>query len=264
MKGEIDMGESVVSRFLKGTHTAMVKHGPEILTGIGITGMVITTVLAVKATPKAMMLIEQDRYDREDEYTKVDVVKSCWKCYIPAAVVGASSIACLIGASSVSARRNAALMTAYNVTRTAMDEYKDKVIETIGEKKEQLIQENISKDKLAQNPVSENEVIVTDNNTTLFYDRTYGRYFKSDIESVKRAINAINRKIVTNGMDSASLNDFYEELGLPPIDVGYYVGWNIDDGEIQIDIDAQMADDGRTPCVVIRYNKLPKYEFDRY
>ena len=37
---------------------ALQKHSPEILTGIGIAGMVTTTILAVRATPKALLLME--------------------------------------------------------------------------------------------------------------------------------------------------------------------------------------------------------------
>ena len=37
------------------------KHSPEILTGIGIAGMITTTFLAVRATPKALELIEEKK-----------------------------------------------------------------------------------------------------------------------------------------------------------------------------------------------------------
>ena len=45
--------------------TAARKHSPEILTGIGIVGMISTTVLAVRATPKALMLIEEKKRDKK-------------------------------------------------------------------------------------------------------------------------------------------------------------------------------------------------------
>ena len=44
---------------------ALQKHSPEILTGIGIAGMVTTTILAVRATPKAVSYTHLDVYKRQ-------------------------------------------------------------------------------------------------------------------------------------------------------------------------------------------------------
>ena len=248
-------------QIIKGIQVTMSKHSPEILTGIGIAGMVATTVLAVRATPKALGLLEEKKLET-DHISAVDTVKTTWKCYIPAAVTGVTSIACLIGANSVNARRSAALATAYSLSQTALTEYKDKVVETIGEKKEQVIRENIAKDKLENNPVRSNEVIITDKGTTLCYDGIFGRYFKSDIDTIKRAVNAINRKMVSGDM-YVSLNEFYDEIGLGPIPIGDDLGWNLDDGTIEVDFTSQLAEDG-TPCLVILYNVEPKYGYSKF
>ena len=253
------MGQSGVTKFFKNCQLSMAKHSPEILTGIGIAGMIGTTVLAVKATPKAIKICEELKREKE-EPTKLDYIKATWKCYIPTAVTGVTSIACLVGASSVNARRNAALATAYKLSETALVEYKEKVAETIGEKKDQVIKDKIAKEKIEKNPVSSNEVIITNKGTTLCYDGLFGRYFKSDMESIKRAENALNRMIVS--YDYASLNDFYRELGLGPVDIGSDLGWKIDDGQLEIDFSSQLADDG-TPCLVILYSVAPKYDFNK-
>ena len=105
----------------KNIRTSMVKHSPEILTGLGIVGMITTTVLAVKATPKALTLIDVAENEKRDELTPMETVKATWKCYIPAAVTGVTSIACLVGASSVNTRRNAALAAA-SVAESAASE----------------------------------------------------------------------------------------------------------------------------------------------
>lgn len=255
------MSKLNLSNIAKGVQTTMVRHSPEILTGIGIAGMIATTIMAVKATPKAIQLIEAKACEQDAltcELTIPEKVKSCWKCYIPAAVTGVSSVACLIGASSVNARRNAALAAAYTISDSALREYREKVVETIGEKKEKAVKEAIAKDKMEKNPVSSNEVIITEKGSTLCYDGIFGRYFKSDIEAIKRAINKINRIIVTEMY--VSLNDFYDEIGLRPIKIGYDLGWSIDDGEIDVEFSSQLADDG-TPCLVIEYNVAPKYNY---
>ena len=245
-----------LSKLTKNVRTAISKHSPEILTGIGIAGMAVTVFTAVKATPKAMKIIEEQKPE-----TKLDVVKATWRCYIPTVVTGVASTACLIGASSVNARRNAALAAAYNISQAALIEYKDKVVETIGETKEQVIRESIAKDKIEKIPVANNEVIVTDKGDSLCCDLVFGRYFRSNRDAIQKAENRVNRTLVTDMY--ASLNDFYEELGLPPTEIGYELGWNIDDREIRVEYSSILASDG-TPCLAISYNVAPRYNYSKF
>ena len=256
------MDKSNITNIIKGIKASISRHSPEILTGIGIAGMVTTTILAVKATPKAIKLIEAEKQAKHvDALSPVDTVKTVWKCYIPAAMTGVSSIACLIGSNVINAKRNAALTTVYTLSEMARNEYKEKVIETIGEKKERTIKEKVDAERIKKDPVSKKEVIITEKGTTLCYDHVFGRYFKSDIDLINRAMNKINREIVINMY--ASLNDFYAELGLSPVEMGYDLGWNIDDGTIEIEPSSQLADDG-TPCLVIDYSVSPKYNYSRF
>lgn len=256
------MDKSNITNIIKGIKASISRHSPEILTGIGIAGMVTTTILAVKATPKAIKLIEAEKQAKHvDALSPVDTVKTVWKCYIPAAMTGVSSIACLIGSNAINAKRNAALTTVYTISEMARNEYKEKVIETIGEKKERTIKEKVDAERIKRDPVSKKEVIITEKGTTLCYDHVFGRYFKSDIDIINRAMNKINREIVINMY--ASLNDFYAELGLSPVEMGYDLGWNIDDGTIEIEPSSQLADDG-TPCLVIDYSVSPKYNYSRF
>ena len=257
------MNNLALSNFFKNVRTATIRHAPEILTSVGIAGMIGTTIMAVKATPKALRLIEErKKEEHREKLPPVEVVKTTWKCYVPAVVTGVASTACLLQASSINARRNAALVTAYNLSRTALTEYKNKVVETIGESKEKSIRDHIAKDKVEADPVQNHEVILTERGTTLCYDSVFGRYFQSDRDTIQRAINKINRNIVSGEM-YASLNDFYEEIGLPPTKVGYDLGWNVDDGEIEIFYSAQLAKDD-TPCLVISFNIAPKYQFNYF
>lgn len=256
------MGKLSLKNMTSDIKSTMVKNAPGILVGVGIVGMAGTTILAVKATPKAMLLIEAKKKELETEsLTPVETVKTTWKCYIPAAVTGVMSTACLIGASSVSARRNAALATAYNLTRVALSDYKDAVVETIGEKKEQVVRDTVAKKKVERDPVQNTEVIVTERGTTLCYDAVFGRYFRSDIDTIKRAVNQLNRSIVSSMY--ASLNEFYDEIGLPPIEIGDKLGWNIDDGQLEVDFSSQLAADG-TPCLVISFNVAPDYGYSKF
>lgn len=255
------MNKPNLSKIAKGIRMSISKHSPEILTGIGIAGMVITTVMAVRATPKALILIEDKKAENDvDKLTPVETIKATWTCYIPAAITGCLSIFCLIGASSVNARRNAALATAYTLSESALKEYRGKVIETIGEKKEQSVRDAIAKDRIDKNPVSSREVIITEKGNTLCYDAISGRYFKSDIDKLKKAENELNRRMRDEMY--ISLNEFYYEIGLNPTKIGDDLGWNIDHGYIELNFSSQLTDDGN-PCLVIDYQVAPRYEYNR-
>lgn len=260
------MNKPSMAALFKDIKMAVSKHSPEILTGLGIAGMVTTTVLAVKATPKALELIE-DRKDELDlhpseKLVPIETVKITWKCYIPAAITGLTSVACLIGAGSVNARRNAALMTAYNLSATALSEYKEKVVETVGEKKEQIIRNKIAEDQINKEPVNKSAIIVSGNGNTRCFDVITKRRFISDIETIKRIINELNRRMV-NGEDYISLNEFYSELGLDEVSIGDELGWNVASGLIEANFSAQLDTDG-VPCIVIDYIVEPKRGFNRW
>ena len=162
------MKKLIMPAGIKKIQKVLARKSPEILTGIGIAGVITTTVLAVKVTPKALQLIDEAErkkavawnnenpdYDNGADrikLTKTETVKAAWKPYIPVVVTGVCSVACIIGANSVHLKRNAALATAYQLSTTAFNEYKEKVVETIGEKKEKVVRQNIAKDKVEKNP----------------------------------------------------------------------------------------------------------------
>ncbi len=257
------MGKTNLATIVASTRQFVSRRSPEILTGIGIAGMISTTVLAVKATPKAMELIEaKKREEWLDELSPVEMVKVAWKPYIPAIVTCVTSTACLIGASSVSAKRNAALATAYKLSETALAEYREKVIETIGEKKERTVRDKVAEERVKKNPVSKNEVIITGNGKTLCFDPISGRYFMCSIETIKRAENTLNKQMLHDISGYVSLNEFYDEIGLDHTSVGDDLGWNTDQ-IIDIDFSSQLNDTGE-PSVVLDYLVAPKYDFYKF
>ena len=236
------------------------RHAPEILTGIGVAGMVTTTILAVKATPKACLLLNDRKDELEvEKLSATELVKTTWKCYIPAAMTCGASIACLVGASSVNCKRNAVLATAYKLSEAALSEYKDAVIETIGEKKEQSVRDKVAEERIKKNPVSKREVIVTGKGTTLCYAPVGNSYFKSNIQQIESAKNKLNARMLSENY--VSLHDFYDELGIGPTKLGDDLGWDIyKDGLVEIAFSSQLAEDG-TPCLVMDYSIAPRYEY---
>ena len=261
------MNTQTLSKMAKDVQRSLSKHSPAILMGMGITGMLTTTVLAVKATPKALQLLDEKKEELEvDVLTPVDTVKTTWKCYIPAVVSGTVSIACLVGSNSVNARRNAALATAYKLSETAFTEYRDSVIETIGDKKERTVRDKIAEKHVRENPVNKTEIIVTGKGNTLCLDPLSGRYFYSSRDKIDHAINKLNHDINTSPFDTdgVTLNDFYDEIGIEGTAIGDNLGWNLRTGLIEWLPGAQIVKEGDehegAPCMVIEFTNPPRYD----
>ena len=258
------MSKPNISAIFKSAQLWVSKHSPEILTGLGIAGMVTTTVLAVKATPKALKLIEKEkenlRLGPDDKLTTAETVKAAWKPYIPAAITGGVSAACLIGASSVNLRRNAALAAAYHLSETALAEYKEQVVETFGKNKEKKVRYNVDKARVDNNPPSDKEIIITGDGDTLCFDYHSGRYFKTSIDKLKKVENELNARLLRE--DYVSLNDFYDEIGLGYTQMGHDLGWNVSKGLIEFAFSSQLVND--TPCLVLNYSIAPQHDYDRY
>lgn len=233
-------------------------HSPAILTGVGIAGMIFTVIEAVHATPKAMKMIEERTIDIPEPKTS-DKVKACWKCYIPTVISGAASIAVLIFANRAGEKQRAALSAAYTIAETSLSEYRHKVEEKFGKRKEESVRDDIAKDKIAGNPPVEKEVIVTGKGETLCLDTLCGKYFRSDIEKLRRIENDLNYRMRTEM--NISLNEYYVEIGLPPVDVGDMLGWNIDKGLITLKFSAQLTPEGE-PCLAVSFEDNPGYYYE--
>lgn len=252
-----------ITKVTKNLGSIISKNSPTILTGLSVAGLVTTTILAVKATPKALMILENEREYREDNdvtepIAKMDAIKLTYKCYIPAAIMGAVTITCIVSANSISLRRNAALASVYSLTEATLKEYQSKVVETIGATKERTIKDEIAKDKITKDPVEGKEVILTGNGETLCYETISGRYFKSDIEKIRKAENKLNRDLLDDMF--ISLNDVFYELGLENTKMGDEVGWLTDDGMFGFDFSSQLCKGG-IPCLVIDYQRTPRYDY---
>ena len=258
------MNKQNVTDFFKGVQSAVKKHSPEILIGVGVASMITSTVRAVKATPKALKLIEEKkREEKKEELTVVETVKAAWKPYVPAVITGVTGAVCVIGGNSVHLRRNAALATAYKLSETALTEYKEKVIETIGDKKEKIVREKLAQDKVDKTPTERNEVIITGGGDVLFLEPISMRYFYHDIEQVRRIINDINYRLTSGMEEYISLSEFYDEIGLSHTRNSDDLGWNLGrDGQIKIDFPVAKADNGK-PCLVLEYEVEPRYEYHK-
>lgn len=202
---------TVSKRFIK-------KNSSTILTCAGAAGVVGTAVLAVKATPKALKLIEEAEREKGDELSKWEVVQAAAPTYIPAVLLGMGTITCIFGAHVLNKRNQAALTSAYALLDQTHKEYKNKVKEMYGEGADQEIKAELAKDKYKDADIDEEDEL------PLFYDEFSKRYFNAKNEDILYAEYEINKLLNNNGV--VSLNDYYNLVGLDPVDYGEYLGWS--------------------------------------
>lgn len=202
------------------------RHSSTILTCVGALGVIATAVTAAKSTPKAMRLLEKAKDEKGEDLTKLEVVKTAAPAYIPTAVIGVSTIACVFGANVLNKRHQAALVSAYALADNAYKEYRNKVKELLGEETDDRICEAIAIDKCEDIDVyvPGYRSLDTNGEKYLFYDEHSRRYFEKTIEAVQNAEYHLNRNYSMRG--SANLNEFYEFLGLEPTKEGEVLGWD--------------------------------------
>lgn len=251
-----------IQKTARTTRVFLTKNSPTILTGVSVAGLVSTSVMAVRATPKALHLLEMEKSHRvsknKPKMTKLDTVKCTWKCYIPAVIMGTVTITCIVSANSINLKRSAALASAYSLAETTLKEYKSKVVETIGEKKEKEIKDEIVKDKIVKDPPHADNVILTGKGTTLCRETLSGRYFRTNIDDLRKIENELARDLLSD--DFISVNDVYYRLGLSNTKLGDEMGWEQRDGLFSFELNSQVTEEGE-PCLTIDYFAPPSASF---
>jgi hypothetical protein len=251
------------------------QNSPAILSGVAIGGVIGTAILAVKATPKAQRAIlelQESKYDEAGPLLKdqdeirmmnpkpMEIVKATWKFYIPAGLSGIATIACIAGANKIGTQRNAALVAAYTLVDTSFREYKDKVLEEIGVGKEEKVREKVAQAQIEKAGSPSREVILATGSDQLCFEAWTGRYFRCDIEKIRRAENDINQRMLEGDM-CAALNELYDQIGLEHTDAGNLVGWNVDN-RVRIAFTSHLHPDG-IPCLAFSYINDPRADFGK-
>lgn len=273
------------------------KNSPAILTGLVCAGVLGTAILAWFNAPKAKDIIDQykeDVADLESAYSKesphhnvmseirevksdadkkhnevmqdfkeekaartTKMVGGVAKQVLPVVVMGGATIACAIGANTVSSKRIAALTAAYSISEKALTEYTQKVQEVLGAEKENKVQAAIAEKKVKENPPTDStQVILTGKGDVLCYDTYSGRYFRSNAETIRQKVNDLNEQLMDEYY--ISLNEFYYMLGLPEVKLGNELGFCIDSGKLNMKFSTTLAEDN-TPVLVLNYDISPKY-----
>ena len=257
------MKEKFVSVY-NGVKGQVQKHSPEILMGVGVVGVVTSTVMACKATMKLNDILEESKETRdkikevennpkyEDKYSPEDAKKDLAinyvqtgmkvaKLYAPAVLLGGASLGCLLASNDILRKRIAALSAAYMTVDKSFKEYRNRVTERFGEEVEKEIRYGIKAEQIETTVVDEdgNETTVTETIKTMdpnlysdyarFFDAA-SPYWQNDPEYNLMFLKA--QQQYANDLLRAKgrlfLNDVYDMLGIEKTKAGQVVGWVYD------------------------------------
>lgn len=247
-----------LSNVLAKSGQTLKRNAPEIFTGMGVVGVFTTSYLAGKASIQAADLIrkvesEEGTHSDKKERTK-ERIKLVWKIYIPTAASAVVTSACIIGSTHSSNRRTAAAVAAYSFTENAFSAYKEKVVEQIGETKEQKIRDEIAQERISDKPPPDKSVIIAGTGDVLCCELFTGRYFKCDMEKLRRVNNEVNARIIQDLY--VTLDSFYDQVGLEHTSNSDLMGWT--DGKIMmLDFTSTLTPEG-TPCLAFDYSYIQK------
>lgn len=230
------------------------KHGPTILTGAGVVGGVVTTVMASKATLKlddiitdhVLDMADLKRVNPEPEPKEVAHIYArtslkVARLYAPAFSVGALSATSVLTAHGLMRQREASLTAAYVAIEKGFNEYRKRVEETYGVDVESALRHGFVEERKDDTKKGEVTVITKvagePSVYARFFDQTspaWERTADYNLFFLKSQQEYFNMKLQARG--HVFLNEIYDALGIPRSSAGQVVGWVISkDGDNYID-----------------------------
>lgn len=248
-------GMQTLQKICYGSKMFLKRNSSTILTCAGAVGVVATAITAATATPKAMKILQNAREEKGEDLTKLEAFVAAAPAYIPTVAIGASTITCIFGANVLNKRQQAAITSAYALVDNSYKKYRTKLQALYGEEADVQIREAIVKDECKDIDVWAPGCGSIDRKGEKRLFEFNGRYFESTMESVINAEYHFNRNFSLRGC--ASLNEFYEFLGLSKTEEGDILGWScgqlIEDWETTwIDFDHRpITLEGGVECFMI-------------
>ena len=194
------------------------KNSPIILTAVSIGGVILTTVSAVKATPKAIELLKKAEEEKGEELTLVEKVKYGWKPFIFTGIYGMSTILCIVSTQYINSKKQASIVSAYTLLNNAFSDYRANVKRLYTDEGDLLARQEIVRAKYDQCYEPNLEL-----GEELFFDYQGMRFFTSTMEHVMQAECEFKNSVINKGY--GCLNEYYDCLGIPYLDYGYQLGW---------------------------------------
>ena len=246
----------------------LYRSSPTILTVVASVGVIVTTITAVRATPKAVKLLKEAELEKGENLTKVEIIRVAGPSYIPSALLGISTIVCIFGANALNQKKQASLMSAYVMLNESYKQYRKSAKIVYGEDADDKIHVEMAKDAMVATYDWGYQVYNMDMDSEserlLFYDLSSKKYFRTTMAAVLNAQYHVNRNLAIRG--DCSLNEYLSFLGVEGIDGGDDLGWDIsymveemDCYRLDFDNYKSTLEDG-LECIIIDTMTVNKFE----
>jgi len=234
------------------------KRGPDIMIGLGITGLIGAVFMTAKIAPKADRKLKKKEFQKGEELTKTEAAKEVGRDFVPVILLAGVSVASIVLGTKELHKRTAAITALCTLAETSLADYKKQVVEMIGEEKEEEVSKKV--DEMRADQIYEHsKVCKTDDVQVIdpycmvqpFYDIYRGIPFYGKESEIDRVVNYLNKRI--NEHCQVSLNDFYYELGLDPVSFGDNIGWSEYTNPIEIRYGAFRKDGVARTTINFKY-----------
>jgi hypothetical protein len=239
----------VIGRTVARHNLQLQKASPQVLLGVGIVGMVGSTVLACRATLKVDTVLdeakskldlaknlEHEEYSEKDRSRDISLIYfqsgvKVARLYAPAVIVGVASIYALRTSHGILTRRNLALTAAYSALETGFDQYRARVVEKYGEDEDRNLRYGTREVEIVDPETNKKKKVTR---VSLEDPSIYARFFDSfspswnkepeyNLVFLKCQQNYANDLLRSRG--HVFLNEVYDMLGIPRSKAGAVVGW---------------------------------------
>lgn len=206
------------------------KHGPSILTGIAVIGVVITGYLTNRATQKVTMEVaaEAERPENSEipiKEIKKRVTKENWKAYIPSMIAGVGTIACVVGANYWHISRESAMAAAVAFYKASESELKNAIKEKYGEDSLEELKKDIAKKRMEDDrPPWEPK----DSTKMTIFEPYTKQWFRASQQEILWAELTANKMLQQTY--KVKLNDILAMYdGCKKTKLGEIIGWSMED-----------------------------------
>ena len=230
------------------TQMFLKRNSSTILTVLGGVGVIVTVGLSIRDTPKALQRIKNAEEEKGEALTKVETVIAATPAYISTAISCAVTLSCIFSANVLSRHQQASLTSAYAMLDNYHKEYRKTLIDLHGEEADKEIRDTIARARCDFRRIN----LDIPDEKLVFYEEISGESICRYEREIMDAEYHLNRNFAIRGY--ASLNEFYEFLGLPQTEYGEAVGWSLSDGYSWIDFEHRLVsgqDDAGTPIYSI-------------
>lgn len=248
------------------------RNSPKILTLLAAIGTASTAFATARATPKALLLIQEAEAQKGEDLTALEKVKVATTPYIPVILLGSATVMCIFGAQMLNRRAQSSMASAYALLDQSFKDYRRKLKEIYGDEADKKVIEALAVEKSQTVYINASylegscELSLDENSSkpVLWYDEYSKRFFTASLEQVLMAEYHLNRNYILRG--EAVINELYEFLGLEPTDWGAEAGWApMDEGMFWIEFNHLPAklDDGSV-FYIIEMPFEPVLNYDEY